>query len=66
MIVSKILYDNDNAAEAVFCGNQKYFEIELKAILESMCKDSTLRPIMLKAMNDIADRLEEEMSNERK
>lgn len=63
MIFSKLLYDNEFAAEAIFAGNPEQFEIELKAILESMGKDNTLRPILLKAMNDIAEKLEEELSN---
>ena len=63
MILSKLLYDNEDAAEAIFVGNPKHFEIELKAILEAMGKDDTLRLILLKSMNDIADKLEKEMTN---
>ena len=48
----------------MFTGNSKYFEVELKAILESMSKDETLRPILFKALNDIADKLEKELRNE--
>ena len=66
MIFSKILYDNEDAAEAMFAGNSEYFEVELKAILESMSKDEILRPILFKALNDIADKLEEELGNEQK
>lgn len=66
MIFSKILYDNKFAAEATFVGNTDDIEIELKAILDLMGKDSNLRPVLLKAMNDIADRLEEVLKNERK
>lgn len=64
MIFSKILYDNDKAAEAIFVGNQKNFEIEIKAILESMSKDKALCIILLKAIHDIADKLEQELKNE--
>lgn len=66
MIFSKILYDNDNAAEAIFVGHPEDYEIEIKAILDSARKDDTLRPILLKVMNEIADRIEEELRNERK
>ena len=66
MIFSKILYDNDNAAETMFAGSPEYFEVELKAILESMSKDDTLRLILLKSMSDIADKLEKELDNEQK
>ena len=66
MIFSKILYDNDKAAEAVFAGDPNNFGVELKAIIESASKDTILRPILFKALNDIADRLEEELSNEQK
>lgn len=64
MILAKLLYNNnDFGAEAIFAGDPNYFEIELKAILESMSKDDALRPILLKSMNDIAGKLEKELTN---
>lgn len=66
MIFSKTLYDNDNAAEAVFMGPIEHYEIEVKAILDSARKDNTLRPILLKVMNEIADTIEEELRNGQK
>lgn len=64
MIFSKILYNNDKAAEAIFVGDTDNFEIELKAILESASKDKNLSPILYKVICDIANELEEELKNE--
>ena len=64
MIFAKVLYDNNKAAEALFTGKTEDFKVELKAILDGMRRDTTLRRILLEAMNEQADAIERKLNDE--